>query len=211
MRPLFSILSALALLLAPATAAAQACGIVPGASAGGGYASYRVGGGTSGIAVGGDVAVEISSLGLQVGYRHVLIEGEAADPDVVRAVAAYPVVSVSGMNVCAVAHGGLARFSFEGDTGDVMAGGIGVAVAPSIPGPIQPYASVRGLGARAAGTVLGLDVDASGLSFGGEAGVTLLLGPTSFRVTGTVDGFDDGLGITPYPGYSIELAFQIRF
>lgn len=199
------------LVLAPAAGAAQACGIVPGVSAGGGYVSYRVAGGTSGVALGGDVALDISPVTAQVGYRRILLDGDAADPDVIRAVVAYPAVRLEGVAICGVVHGGLTRFTYDSDAGAVLAGGLGVAVSPVGASPLRPYLSVRGLGARATGTVLGLDVDASGLSVGVEAGVTALVGPAAVRVSGTVDGFDDGLGITPYPNTSAELAVQLRF
>lgn len=208
---ILSAVSTLALLLVPAAVSAQACGIVPGVSLSGGYASYRVSGGTSGVTVGADVAIEATSLGVQLAYRRVMLDGETADPDVVRAAVTYPVIRLAGIDLCAVGHGGVARFSFEGDAGAVMAGGIGATLAPSMAGPVQPFLSVRGLGARTTGTVLGLEIDASGLSFGAEAGIALLFGPAAIRVSGTLDGFDDGLGITPYPGHSAELAVQLRF
>lgn len=199
------------LLLAPTTAAAQACGILPGVAVAGGYVSYPVAGGTSGMAVGADVALDVSSVAAEVGYRRILLDGDAADPDVLRAVVAYPAVRVEGVAICAVAHGGMTRFTYESDTGMVAAGGLGVRLSPAGVSTLRPYLSVRGLGARATGTVLGLDVDASGLSVGAEAGVTAVLGPAAVRVSGTLDGFDDGLGITPYPGTSAELAIQLRF
>jgi hypothetical protein len=199
------------LLLAPAAAAAQACGIVPGVSAGGGYARYRVAGGTAGVAVGGDVALDISSVAAQVGYRRILLDGDAVDPDVIRAVVALPAARLEGVAVCGVVHGGLTRFTYESDSGAVLAAGLGVVVSPASASALRPYLSVRGLGARATGTALDLDVDASGLSVGVEAGVTALLGPAAVRFTGTVDGFDDGLGVTPYPNTSAELAVQLRF
>lgn len=209
-RFLLPLLSA-SLVLAPAVGAAQACGIIPGVSAAGGYASYAVAGGTSGAALGGDLALDLSSVAAQVGYRRILLEGDGADPDVIRAVLAYPAADFEGVTICGVAHGGLARFTFESDAGSVLAGGLGVTLSRAGAGSVRPYLSVRGLGARAAGTVLGLDVDASGLSVGVEAGITAMVGQAAVRVSGTVDGFDDGLGVTPYPGASAELAVQLRF
>lgn len=210
MRPGPVPLLATALLLAPAVGAAQSCGIVQGVSASGGYASYKVAGGTSGVALGGDAALDVAPVAVQVGYRRILLDGDAADPDVFRAVVAYPATRFQGVELCAVAHGGLARFTFESDAGSVLAGGLGVTVSPAAARRLQPYLSVRGLGARAAGTVLGLDIDASGLSVGVEAGITAIVGPAAIRVSGTMDGFDDGLGVTPYPGTAAELAVQLR-
>lgn len=205
----FSLLSAI-LLLVPAPGAAQTCGLVPGVSAAGGYVHYPVAGGTSGAAIGGELAVEVRPAVVQLGYRRMLLEGDGADPDVARAVVAYPAYRLAGLDLCAVGHAGVTRFTLDSDAGWLVAGGIGATLA-SADGPLQPYVSVRGLGARTVGTVLGLDVEASGLSLGVEAGLAAVFGPAALRLSGTVDGFDDGLGVTPYPGQSAELALQIRF
>ena len=205
----FSLLSLL-LVLAPAPGAAQTCSVVPGVAAAGGYVRYPVAGGTSGAAVGADLAVHVRPAVLQLGYRRMLLEGAAADPDVVRGVVVYPAYRLAGLDLCAVGHGGLTRFTLDSDAGWLVAGGIGATLAPA-PGPLRPYGSVRGLGARTVGTVLGLDVDAAGLSLGVEAGIAAVFGPAALRLSGTIDGFDDGLGVTPYPGQAAELALQLRF
>lgn len=201
---------AAATLMAPATAVAQACGIVPGLAAAGGYVAYDVGS-TSGIAVGADVAVAADPVLVEVGYRRAILEGDAAQPDIVRGVVAFPAAEASGMTTCVTAHAGAARFSFEDDTGSVLAGGFGLTLTTTESQPVQPFLSVRGLGARATGTVLGLDLDASGLSLGVEAGLVAALGPVALRVAGSLNGFDDGLGVTPYANQTIEVGLGIGF
>lgn len=206
-----AIAPALALLAAPTAGAGQTCGLVTGAGAAVGVVSYPVSGGITGVAAGVDGTFEVADLVVRAGYRHVLLRGDAADPDVVRAAAAYPVIQVGRVVACASAHGGVSRFSYGGDAGAVLAGGIGATVAAATVGPIVPYATVRGLGGYATGTVLGLTVDAGGLAVGVEAGVAALFGPLAIRLTGTLDGFDDGLGVTPFPGASLELGLDYRF
>lgn len=210
MRRLLLPAAAAVALLAPAAATAQACGIVPGLAAAGGYVAYDVGS-TSGIAVGADVGVAADPVLFQVGYRRAVLEGDAAQPDIVRGVVAVPVADAGGMTTCVTAHAGGTRFSFEDDTGGVLAGGVGLTLTTTESEPVQPFLTVRGLGASATGTVLGLDVDASGFSLGVEAGLVAALGPVALRVAGSLDGFDDGLGVTPYANQAVEVGLGIRF
>ncbi|MFW6205871.1 MAG: hypothetical protein ACOC5I_01400, partial [Gemmatimonadota bacterium] len=171
-----ALLTLLAALAVPATLPAQSCGVVPGLYAVGGAVTYDVGGGTSGFAVGGDAALDAGPVTAQLGYRRMLLEGDAADPDVVRGMATMPVVSLFGIDVCPVGHVAMTRFTLGDDTGLVLAGGAGLTVAPSLPGPVRPYLSVRGLAARATGTVLDFDLEADGLSLGVDAGLALVTG-----------------------------------
>lgn len=209
-RRLFAPVAAAAVLLAPMVAAAQACGIAPGIVATGGYVAYDVAN-TSGATVGADAAVEAGPVLVGIGYRRAILEGDAAQPDIVRGVVAFPAARAAGLTACVTGYAGATRFTLEDDAGGVLAGGIGLTLATTQTWPAQPFVTVRGLGARATGTVLGLDVDASGLSVGIEAGVVAALGPVAVRLVGSVDGFDDGLGVTPYPAHSVEVGVGFRF
>lgn len=204
-------LATLTLLAAPGAAAAQTCGIAPGVAAAGGYASHRVAGGTDGVALGADIGFRAGPAVVRLGYRRTVLAGEAADPDGVRGVASYPAVRMEGVTVCGDAHAGVTHFAVRGDAGTVLAGGVGVTLAPAGSGPLHPYVSLRGLAARTVGTVLDVDIDAAGLALGVEAGLAATIGPLSLRVAGARDGFDDGLGVTPYPTTSLELAVGYRF
>lgn len=209
--PLLPLLAASAVLAAPADTAAQTCGVRAGVTAGGAYVVHRVADGTSGVAVGLDGALDTETLAFRVGYRRTLIEGESADPDNVRALATFPVVRVQDVAVCGDVHAGVTRFALNTDAGAVLAGGLGVTVAPARDGAVHPYASVRGLYGRTVGTVLGVDIEAGGFALGVEAGVSVALGALSLRLAAARDGFDDGLGVTPYPATSLELALGIGF
>ncbi len=208
----------LVLLLAaglPAAASAQACGLAHGAgiSAAGGWVHYDLGAGVDGYSAGADLALAAGPVALRAGYRRMLLEGDT-DPDVLRLALALPVVRVLGVDVCATGYAGGARFAIADDSGLALAGGLGVTLAVSRPvGPagIAPFVTVRGLGAQTTGTVLGFDLDASGLSLGVEGGLAAVLGPFDLRLTGSLDGFDSGLGTTPYPARSVELAVGLGF
>lgn len=195
----------------PAALAAQVCGVTPGVTATGALVSYDVADGTSGTAVGGDAALKAGPVVVGAGYRRVLLDGDAAEPDVVRGVVAVPIGQVMGLGACATGHVGGTLFSLEDDSGGIIAGGFGVTIATSARGPIQPFISVRGLAAQAGGTVLDVDVDASGLAVGIEAGAVAAVGRLVLRVAGSLDGFDDGLGVTPYPNQSVEVGLGFRF
>ncbi|MEJ2501882.1 MAG: hypothetical protein P8177_00980 [Gemmatimonadota bacterium] len=202
-------------LVLPAGAGAQACGLAGGSGlvAAAGYARYDLGGGTSGATAGADATLATSVTEVQAGYRHLFLDA-ASDPDVGRATVAVPVTRLAGLTVCPVAHGGLSRLSLGEDAATILAGGAGVRVATRGGLGIMdatPYAEVRGLAATTTGTVFGADVDASGYSVGGALGVHLVAGAFTLRIEGAIDGFDDGLGPTPYPNQSIELGAGIRF
>lgn len=204
------ILSAAA-LAAPAGADAQTCGVRAAVSAVGGYASYDIAGGIDGPQLGADVSVDAAAVGLRLGVRTVVLEGEAPDPLLARVQVSAPIISFAEMDVCGDVHAGISRFSFSDDTGTVLAGGIGLTVAPATPGPIRPWLSVRGLAGWTSGTILDFAVDETGLSLGAEAGVAIRSGALSVRLVGAGDGFDGGLGPTPYPELSAELAIGYHF
>lgn len=207
-----SVLVASAFLAVPASARAQTCGVHPGLSvaAAGGYVSHAVAEGTPGTSFGADMAVDVGPVIGQVGVRKMLLEGDAADPNVLRARASYPVLDVVGVEICGDGHAGVSQFSGHGSAGLVVAGGIGATATGAI-GAFNPFFSVRGLAAWTAGTVLNAELRAAGLSGGVSVGVTTGLGPLGLRAAVALDGFDDGLGATPYPNTAIELAIGYRF
>lgn len=208
-RALPTFVMALAAALAPTATAAQSCGITPGVAVTGAFVSHRVGGGVTGPAVGADLAFSAAPARVRLGYRHTRFAGDAADPHTVRVEVAYPAARMGALALCAVGHGGGTVFTLGDDAGLVLAGGLGVTLA-SDAGAYRPFVSVRGLAARTTGTVLGIGVDATGLSLGVEAGAAASFGALDVRLTGALDGFDNGLGVTPYPAYSVELAFHYR-
>lgn len=198
-------------LLVPAGAAAQTCGVATSIAAVGGYADYDIAGGTGGPAIGADVTVDAGTAGLRLGVRTIVLEGDAPDPLLARAQAALPVTTFAGWAVCGDIHAGVSQFSFSDDSGTVLAGGLGLTVAPAAPGTIRPWISVRGLAGWATGRILDFDVSETGLSVGVEAGITARAGPLSVRLAGARDGFAGGLGTTPYPALSAELAVGYHF
>jgi hypothetical protein len=205
-----------ALALSPAGAVAQRCGVVgeTGAAAVAGYAHYEMAGGVDGWEVGADVAFAPGPLGARVGYRKLLIDGGDADPDVVRGTLAVPLAGLSGVATCALVEAGLSRYSAPAGEATSVAGGAGLAVALPLglaAGGAVPFVAVRALHARTESTVLGVDGSGGGWSLGVEGGVSAGLGPLLLRLTGSVDGFDDTLGATPYPDRSVRLAVGFRF
>lgn len=200
---------------APARAAAQSCapGDGPGLAATAGAAYWRVVGGLSGPAVGLHGTLAPKGVPLEVGYRRVLLDGP--DVDIGRLAAALPLpLRPVGIRLCATGHAGAARLPVDPDAALVLAAGVGLRAAGTIgvgAGRLVPYAEIRGLAARSTGRLFGIDVDASGLAVGGEGGVRATFGRWTVRVAGSVDGLDDGLGVTPYPDFMGELGVGVRF
>ena len=123
-------------------------------------------------------------------------------------------VDVGGVALCAAALGGVALAS--ADAGDALSLGGGLAVTALLPRPvgagrITPYAALRLLGATTFGEVLGESVGSSGASIGGAAGVAFAAGRLAASLGVTADGFDPGLGATPYPDLAIRLTAGWRF
>lgn len=214
MMPRTSLLGLLAVpvvLAGPVSARAQSCAAAPELALATGYASYRVADGTAGPALGADAAFQAGSMGVRVRYRRVLLDGDAPDPDVIRGSATYPTVRIGNIMICADLHAGVSRFRLNTDVGAVLAGGGGLTLTPAVSGPVRPWLSVRGLGGWATGTILGLEINATALAAGVEAGVAARVGSVSVRVTAARDGFDDGLGVTPYPRDSYEITVGYHF
>lgn len=197
----------------PSAAHAQRCGVGRAwVGAAGGYAHYDVAGGTNATEVGADLGLHLGGVAFQAGYRRILPESGIADPDGVRLSLGIPVMDVVGLGVCLVGHGGGTRYAAEGETGTTAVGGFGLRLERSLAsGRVLPFVEVRALGASLTGEALGIDVDATGYSVGGEGGVEAALG--GLRVAGavSVDGFDPGLGVTPYPALGIRLGLGLRF
>lgn len=208
---LLGLLAVPALLAGPDPARAQACTAAPELALASGYAAYSVAEGTAGPAFGADAAFQAGSMGVRVRYRRVLLDGDAPDPDLIRGSATYPAVRVGDIMVCADLHAGVSRFGLNADVGAVLAGGGGLTLTPAVSGPVRPWVSVRGLAGWATGTILGVGINATALAAGVEAGVAARIGSVSLRVTAARDGFDDGLGVTPYPTDSYEITVGYHF
>lgn len=201
---------ALPALLAASTAAAQACRAPTAVALTGGFAAYDVAGGTAGPALGVQAAFPVGALSVRVAYHHGLLEGGAPDPNVIRAAAAYPAAEVYGLAVCADALVGLTRFSARGNTGVSVAGGMGGTLTLADAGALRPYLSVRGLVGLTTGTILDETVNGVGAAVGVEAGVEARVGALVLRLSAARDGLDDGLGATPFPNTSVQLAVGWR-
>lgn len=195
--------------------AAQSCGLVraSGVEAGAGYMSYDIGRGVSGPAFGVGATVAGGAAGARLEYVRPMLDGP--DPAIVRAAAAVRLIRFpGGTAVCATGRGGSAFLNVDGERSSVMAGGIGVRVARAFaPGTLQlePFAEARGLAARSGGTILGVDVEASGLAVGVAGGVGASIGRVTAALSASLDGFDGGLGVTPYPSAAVRAMVGVRF
>lgn len=223
LRPaLAALLPVLGLALLPAGAAGQRCGLAagPGVAGVAGMAWYDLGDGLEGPMLGGDLGVVAPGVapgeGLEIrgGYRTVRL-ADGPDPHIGRLTAALSLpLPVPAVTLCPTLHAGGSYLVVDGAETTVTTGGVGLRLAARIPmGPVRavPYGEVRGLAGWTTGTVLGLDFDASGYAFGGELGLELVLGALTIHVSGSMDGFADGLGLTPYPGTAAEAAIGVRF
>ena len=207
----------LAAILAPALlagadmAAAQACSTAPAVALAGGWASHAVAGGTAGTPFGLDLHFPLHPAGVRVEYRHTLFEGDAPATDAVRGLVRLPLLALGGVAACTDVHVGASRFSVGDDNAVALAGGLGLTLMPAGSGVFRPYASVRGLAGVITGRVLDEPVSGTGFALGVEAGLEVHAGPASLRLSAARDGFDDGLGVTPYPETAFELAVGVRF
>lgn len=199
---------------------AQECGLAPapGVMVTVGQVSYdqlqKVSGPTYGVAA----VLPLSTIAVQGGYRRAALGG--ADADIGRLAVTVPLpahllpLPLGSLAVCGTGHAGAARLPVGSDAMLVLAGGAGLRLA--LPFPIGAargvsWGEVRGLAGRSTGSLFGWDVGATGLALGVEGGLGATLGRVTLGVAGSLDGFDDGLGITPYPNAAAELAVGIRF
>lgn len=211
------VLAAAALVVwcgAAAPVAAQSCGLVDGTGAAValGAASYDVAD-LSGPLVGLDAGVALAPGSVRVGYRTLLLDGP--DPHIGRVAGAIPIpFAPAGTAICAMGHGGVSRLAVGGEANTVVAGGLGLRlVHPISIGGVRarPYAEVRGLAASSSGSILGVDVAETGMALGVEGGIRAAVGRFTLSLTGSLDGFAAGLGLTPYPNGAGELGLGIRF
>lgn len=198
----------------PGPALGQRCGVAAGAGVAAivGTAEYEMTGGVSGLMLGGDLQLAPGPE-LRLGYRTVDLGG-AGRPHIGRATVALPLsLPLPLVAVCLTGHGAVARTEVEPDAVTSVAGGAGLRLAlPLVDrNGVIPFVELRGLAARTRGTALGLDVEADGLSLGVHGGIQLVLGPLTGRLAGSMDGFDPGLGPTPYPAWSAELGVGLAF
>ncbi len=200
---------------------AQQCAVVDGTGVdvGAGAAAYDVAGGLAGPTLGAGAALALSAGALRADYVHVRLDGP--DPRILRLTGAVPLPlplpprrAAEGAVLCAVAHGGGALLAVDRETSSVLAGGAGLQlVRPFALGAVRtrPYAEVRGLWGKAGGTLLGVELGGSGIALGGEVGVRASVGRFTLAVTGSVDGFSEGLGLTPYPTRALGAGVGVRF
>lgn len=204
------------LLLAalPAGATAQACGVGgSGAWLTVGAASYEVGAEPAGpvLGVGGQLAVRGAAL---TGRVRTLRLDDSADPWIGELAVAVPVVRLAGLRICPVARLAGSSATAEDAEARTLAVGAGTRVAAELDigaGRAVPYVEVRALAARTDGDAFGQGLDATGYALGGELGAEFVLGRFLLRIAGSVDGLDDGLGLTPYPARSVEAGIGVHF
>lgn len=218
---LLGVVLVVALVVAPAAdpAEAQQCALVGGTgvelAAGG--AAYEVAGGLAGPTLGAGAALALSAAALRADYTHVYLDGP--DPRIVRLTGAIPLPlplprSAGGLALCAVAHGGAALLAVDRETSSVLAGGAGLRlVHPFALGVVRArsYAEARGLWGKAGGRLLGVELGGSGIALGGEVGVRASVGRFTVALMGSLDGFSEGLGLTPYPTRALRAGAGVRF
>jgi hypothetical protein len=209
-------LLALLLVLIPRSAPAQGCGPGPGfwTGAGGGVVQYDVAGGIDGFEYGVDAGLGSRGVRFEIGVRQISLEHAAATPTAVRGALRYGVPGDNGWNFCLVGHGGASRFTAEGDEATAMVWGGGIELTrASVPSYVRfiPFIEARGLMARSTGTLLGLEVEEDGRSFGVEAGAIFRLDRVQLRASGSLDGLAEGLGVTPYPNRAVRVGLLYRF
>lgn len=201
----------------PGTAAAQGCGLVGGTgiAAIAGFAAYDFTDETSGPAFGLDGDLALTGASVRASVRRLDLDGRS--PDLGRLAVAVPLplpFDPGPISLCGIGHAGAARLPVDDETTTAVAGGAGLRIAARLPlggGFAVPYGEVRGLAARTTGRLFGVDIDANGQAVGVEGGVQAALGWMTLRLAASVDGFDDGLGVTPYPNTAAEVAVGIRF
>lgn len=207
----------------PAAAAPQSCGVAgaTGIAAVGGFARYDLGSGIGGPApgvdltlMGGPRALPGRGVEARIGYRTVLLD-TGPRPHLIRHVSALD-LPVPGLPVsfCPTLHAAGSRVTIDGEPSGVVAAGLGLRLAGTVQvggTATTPYAGVRGLAARGSGRVFGIDLAETGFSVGVEAGLLARLGRLTLRAAGTLDGLDDGLGLTPYPAAGLEIGAGIGF
>jgi hypothetical protein len=209
-------LLAVLLVVTPRPASSQGCGPGPGfwTGAGAGLVQYDVAGGIDGFEYGVDAGLGSRAVRFEVGVRQTSLEHATATPTTVRGALRYGVSGDSGWNFCLVGHGGASRFTADEDEATVAVWGGGIELArASAPSYVRfiPFIEARGLMARSTGTLLGLEVEEEGRSFGVEAGAIFRLDRVQIRASASVDGLAEGLGVTPYPNRAVRVGLLYRF
>lgn len=179
-----------------------------------GTVGYDVAGGVSGLEWGLDGASTMGGVAVGLGYRRVSVSGATTSPSVVRASLRAPVGTMGGWTFCGIGHAGASRYVADAGSGSVIAGGVGLGIARRVMvrgTAVAAHVEGRGLGARGAGTVLDTDMAGTGWSLGFEAGARVPAGRLELGLTGSMDGFAPGLGVTPYPARALRLGVAYRF
>lgn len=213
--------------VATALALLAAVGSVPAAAQttcgdGGGVAvrllgaavEYDIAGGTSGTELGLEGDARVGASRVRLAAATVLLERGRTDPLLARAEILVPLVSVLGIRLCGGALAGASRLSAGADRSTAVVGGLGATIARSVPlGPLRlsAFLQVRGLAGAVTGEALDSPLEAQGLAVGGTGGLWLEIGRVGLRAEGSLDGFDPGLGPTPFPVRAIRVAAGLRF
>jgi hypothetical protein len=195
---------------------AQTCTLANGVWAGPevGVVSHDIGPRVDGAEVGLSAGVGSRRTTAQINVNRTELSDATGSPTALRATMERHIVTVRSWSVCGTGHAAASRFVAGEDSGDVLAGGLGISLArPFVLGgaPLRAFVEGRGLGARSQATILDTPTESTGLSAGWEAGVSAALGPVRFRVAGSMDGFAPGLGATPYPARALRLGIVYRF
>lgn len=179
-----------------------------------GLVHYEFGDGTDGLELGAELRWRGSDTEAVLHPYRVSVDGALTAPLGIRGGVSIRVLELLGVTTCANLMGGAARFAWEDDSGQTVAGGAGLTLATTLSlgaAALTPYLGARGLAAATTGEILGLELDGSGGSVGLEGGATVTAGRLDFRASVAFDGFAGGLGATPYPGRAARLAVSWRF
>lgn len=208
----------LALLIVPAAARAQDCGIPApegrfAVLGGAGLVRHDFGDDATGRDFGGAGAWNPAGpLAFSAGYTFRDLEGTGADPSVVRAAAAYrlPALPFIG-RLCIKAAAGATRFADDVDQTDVttFAAPVGLVFGRSFAvgatATLTPYVSPHVIFATSDSRLFGFDLSASDTGIGAEAGVQALFSRFIGAATVWWNNLDESLGPTAFPPLQVAL------
>ena len=200
------------LLTGSGAAGQEGCSAIAGPSAAVSVAAVRVpvasGAHARGAAVGVAGSVSGAAFTVSAEAEYTILNDADARPLAARVRLGREMARVAGLHVCAGLLGGAVTTAKDEHSAWNLSGGLAAAVTrPFLAGGviIAPYAGARGLAGRTSASVLSQEVVATGFSLGGEAGVAVRRGRAAALLRATADGFDAGLGATPYPSLAIRL------
>lgn len=210
---------AAALLLAASPGAAAQGGCLDASrghvAANAGIVRVEVAGGRTigGVEAGVEGGGRFGPIHVSAGAGYTVLDDAPGNPVSLRIRAERALVELVGITLCGALLGGGTVISSGGDRAWTGAGGAALTAARPLGSAtrVTPYLGVRGLGGRAGGEVLGEEIVATGGSLGVEGGIAVEAGRFAGAVRATADGFDPGLGPTPYPALAVRLVVGWRF